>query len=76
MSKIFIITVLALFGMIKGNAPHTLKQHPVREEIVNEIKAKATRWTPKELEENYFRDVPIHRLQSKLGFIGYDQHVA
>ena len=62
MSKIFIITVLALFGVIKISGRHTLKQHPVREEIVNEIKAKATRWTPKELEENYFKDVPVHRL--------------
>jgi hypothetical protein len=28
------------------------------------------------LEENYFRDIPIHRLESKLGFIGIDQHMA
>jgi hypothetical protein len=61
MSKIFIVTVLALFGVIRGGSP-ILKQHPVREEIVNEIKAKATRWTPVELEDNYFKDVPVHRL--------------
>ena len=28
------------------------------------------------MEENYFRDIPIHRLESKLGFIGIDQHMA
>ena len=37
-------------------------QHPVREEIVDEIKLKATSWKPKEVHENHLRHVPADKI--------------
>lgn len=71
MSKLFVITVLALLG--HEASALALKQHPVRNDLYQEIKAKAARWTPTDPADNYFKDIPVHRLQSKMGFIGKDQ---
>jgi len=46
--RVLIATLLALIGLAKART--MLKQHPVREEIVQKIKEKATRWTPSEID--------------------------
>lgn len=46
---------------------HGLKHHPVREELVQEIKAKTSKWTPMEVKENHFRNVPAGEIQNTLG---------
>ena len=46
---------------------HGLQYHPVREELVQEIKAKTSKWTPMEVEENHFRHVPVGEIQNTLG---------
>ena len=37
-------------------------KHPVRQEIVDEIKLKATSWKPREVEDNHLRHVPIEKV--------------
>jgi hypothetical protein len=60
MSKLFVITVLALFG--NHVSALALKQHPVRHDLYQEIKVKAARWSPADPADNYFRDIPVHKL--------------
>lgn len=36
-----------------------LDKHPVRQELIDEIKAKTTSWIPSELHENSLKDIPI-----------------
>ena len=36
--------------------------HPIREEIVNEIKLKATSWQPKEGHLNHLRNVKLENI--------------
>jgi hypothetical protein len=45
-------------------------KHPVREEIVEEIRLKAKSWTPKAVEHNHLRDVPMDQIHMKLGIMG------
>ena len=46
------------------------KKHPVREEIVEEIKLKATSWKPKEVHENHLRHVPADKIHGRFGQLG------
>ena len=48
-------------------------KHPVRQEIVDEIKAKATTWTPREVHENHLHEIPVEQLKSKLGYLGVEE---
>ena len=41
--------------------------HPVRDEIINEIKAKATTWRPMEKEENPFYTKSVEHIAGLLG---------
>jgi len=45
-------------------------KHPVREEIVQDIKLKATSWKPKEVHENHLRHVPADKIQGRFGQLG------
>ena len=45
-------------------------QHPVRDEIVEEIKLKATSWKPKEVHENHLRHVPADKIKGRFGQLG------
>ena len=42
----------------------------MREEIVDEIKLKATSWKPKEVHENHLRHVPAHSIKNRFGHLG------
>ena len=46
------------------------KLHPVRKEIVEEIKLKATSWKPKEVHENHLRHVPADKMHLRFGHLG------
>lgn len=46
------------------------KLHPVRQELIEEIKAKTNSWIPQELHENHLVSVPVELLQQKLGYLG------
>ena len=44
--------------------------HPVRDEIVNEIKLKATSWKPKEIESNHLRHRTPESIKHSMGVLG------
>lgn len=44
--------------------------HPVRQELVDEIKLKATTWTPTEVHHNILRDVHPDEMKNRLGNLG------
>ena len=45
-------------------------RHPVRSELIEEIKQKTTKWTPKEVHENVLRDASPEQIQNKMGSLG------
>ncbi len=57
---------LATIGAVAITASAT---HPINDDIVNEIKAKATTWTPFEAHLNPLRFHDEQTLQGKLGTI-------
>jgi hypothetical protein len=61
MSKLAIVALL--LGAMQG-------KHPVREEIVEEIRLKAKSWTPKAVEHNHLRDIPVDQVHMMLGIMG------
>jgi cathepsin B len=63
-----IVALLALFSCTLAD-----NKHPVRQEIVNDIKKKTSKWIPKEVHENQFTEIPYEMLTSKLGFLGIEQ---
>jgi cathepsin B len=44
--------------------------HPVRQELVEEIKLKADSWTPKEAHLNHLRHIPEERVKGTTGSLG------
>lgn len=46
------------------------KKHPVREEIVDAIKLKATSWKPKEVNENHLRHRTVDSIKNSMGHLG------
>ena len=44
--------------------------HPVREEIVEQIKLKATSWTPKEVGNNKLRHRSVESIKKSMGHLG------
>jgi len=51
-------------------------KHPVRQEIVDEIKARTTMWKPLDPAKNPMRKVPKHLVRSTLGLLGKDEYDA
>lgn len=49
-------------------------KHPVREEIIEEIRLKAQSWIPMALEENHLRDIPEELMHMKLGIMGSNSY--
>ena len=52
-----------------ANAEDAAK-HPIRQEIVDEIKLKATSWTPKEVSENHMRHRSVESIKGSMGHLG------
>ena len=46
------------------------QKHPVREEIVKEIKLKATSWKPREVHENHLSKVSAEKIHGRFGHLG------
>ena len=46
------------------------EKHPVREEIVEEIKLKTTSWTPKAVDDNHMRHQSVESLKHSMGNMG------
>ena len=57
------LVILALFGV----SQQTTRKHPVRQEVIDEIKLKADTWTPMELHQNKLRDVHPENIKKRLG---------
>lgn len=47
--------------------------HPVRQEIVDEIKLKATSWKPKEVNENHLRHIDVSKSMGHLGMTPFNE---
>ena len=47
--------------------------HPIRQSLVDEIKAKTTKWRPTEVAENHFRNVPVDTLYNSFGAMDMSQ---
>lgn len=50
-----------------------LEKHPVRQELVDEIKARTKRWEPMEVAENPMAKIPRHLVKQSLGSLGMDE---
>ena len=48
-------------------------KHPIRQEIVDEIKLKATSWKPQEVSENHLRHRSVESLKASMGYLGTSQ---
>lgn len=70
MEKKQVLITLMCIGIIQAGVFNAKMKHPVRQDIVEEIKAKATTWKPMEVHENLLSLVPADDIQSKLGFLG------
>ena len=57
---------LSLALLVHGSSA-TLEHHPVRSEIVEEIKALTSRWTPQEVHKNHFYKMPKEDIALTLG---------
>lgn len=62
--------VLTVIGVILVQSIEGARKHPVRQEIIDEIKHKTSNWTPLEMHENDFRDVPMELMDQKFGYLG------
>lgn len=51
--------ILMQTGMFIGGAYAHLNQHPVRQEIVDEIKSLTNKWKPREVSQNHFSEIPL-----------------
>jgi len=45
-------------------------KHPVRDEIVSEIRQKTSKWTPMDPKANPLSRIPAHRVKASLGLLG------
>lgn len=45
-------------------------QHPVRQEIVEEILLRATSWKPRPVQENHLRHLDLAEIQGMMGLLG------
>jgi len=44
--------------------------HPVREEVVEQIKLRATSWKPKEVQDNHLRHKSVEGIKNSMGNYG------
>jgi len=58
---------LNILGDKKSHKGVDLEQHPVRQEIVDQIKAKTVKWVPQEVEHNHFSKMPKDEIMHTLG---------
>jgi hypothetical protein len=63
MSKLISFSTLAVLAT-------AALEHPVRHEIVEEIKLKATSWTPRDVESNHLRHIPAESIHKTMGSMG------
>jgi len=45
-------------------------KHPIRDEIVNEIKLKTNSWKPKEVSSNHLRHRSVESIKTSMGHLG------
>ena len=62
-----IVAIALILGLVSIEQVSSTIQHPVREEIVEQIKLKTTKWKPMEMHENSFRDHSAESLHKRLG---------
>ena len=61
---------VSLAIMVANAAAGKQQKHPIRHEIVDEIKLKATSWKPREVEENHLRHRSVESIKNSMGHLG------
>ena len=64
----FSVALAAVFSAIVSAS--NAEQHPVREEIVEEIKLKATSWKAKPVNDNHMRHRSVESIKNSMGHLG------
>lgn len=59
------LAIISLLGVTRA-----VSLHPVRQEIVDDIKLKTDSWQPNEVSKNHLRDVHPDKLKDKMGSLG------
>ena len=57
-----------LLAVAASAASHS--QHPIRQEIYDEILLKATSWRPKPIAQNHLRHMRVDEIEGMLGLLG------
>ena len=70
MMKFSVSLLLALTLAVQAKKEQISQKHPIREDIVEEIKLKATSWTPKAVDENHMRHHSAEDLYRSAGNLG------
>ena len=69
MTNYALVLVIAALTASEVAASEAMK-HPIRDEIVEEIKLKATSWTPKEVSANHFSQRSAESIKASMGHLG------
>jgi hypothetical protein len=62
--QLYVISLLLTSSFAEDQ---TLKRHPVRQEIVDEILSKTSKWKPRQVNKNHFVKVPAKKMHHTLG---------
>jgi len=64
------VSLIALALAVSAKSNEVAAKHPVREELVEEIKLKTTSWTPRAVEDNHMRHKSVESLYHSMGHLG------
>lgn len=70
MQRMNLMMLAVLMTSFQVASAEEAAKHPIRQEIVDEIKLKATTWTPKEVSENHMRHRSVESIKGSMGHLG------
>ena len=73
MQRMNLMMLAVLMTSFQVASAKEAEKHPIRQEIVDEIKLKATSWTPKEVSENHMRHRSVESIKGSMGHLGTSQ---
>ena len=73
MQRMNLMMLAVLMTSFQVASAEEAAKHPIRQEIVDEIKLKATTWTPKEVSENHMRHRSVESIKGSMGHLGTSQ---
>ena len=73
MQRMNLMMLAVLMTSFQVASAEEAAKHPIRQEIVDEIKLKATTWKPKEVSENHMRHRSVESIKGSMGHLGTSQ---